>query len=131
MFELKPLSESAIPRAMAKAERYRLLNEPQEADSICRDILSADPDNQEISAVRPSCLLDHVRSIGVSGGLSSTTSVVAKLRDWSRGATATRTLRCGWTSVWRGIESHKSSIDPDPDPGASVLTPSIGMECRR
>src|SRR5216110_2448225 len=51
MFELKPLSESAIPRAMAKAERYRLLNEPQEADSICRDILSADPDNQEVLAM--------------------------------------------------------------------------------
>ena len=48
MFELKPLSESAIPRAMAKAERYRLLNEPQEADSICRDILKANPDNQEV-----------------------------------------------------------------------------------
>ena len=48
MFELKPLSESAIPRAMAKAERYRLLGEPQEADSICRDILNTDPDNQEV-----------------------------------------------------------------------------------
>jgi hypothetical protein len=48
MFELRPLSESAIPRAIAKAERYRLLNEPQEADSICRDILNTDPDNQEV-----------------------------------------------------------------------------------
>ena len=48
MFELKPLTQAAIPRAMAKAERYRLLNEPQEADSICRDILSTDPDNQEV-----------------------------------------------------------------------------------
>ena len=48
MFELKPLSEAAIPRAVAKAERYRLLGEPQEADSICRDILRTDPDNQEV-----------------------------------------------------------------------------------
>ena len=48
MFELRPISNEAIPRAIAKAERYRLLGEPQEADSICRDILRTDPDNQEV-----------------------------------------------------------------------------------
>jgi hypothetical protein len=48
MFELKPLSPSAVPRAIAKAERYRLLNEPQEAASICHDILRTDPNNQEV-----------------------------------------------------------------------------------
>ena len=42
MFELKPISTAAIPRAVAKAERYRLLNEPQEAESICRDVLRVD-----------------------------------------------------------------------------------------
>jgi tetratricopeptide (TPR) repeat protein len=47
MFELKPISKEAIPRALARAERYRLLNEPQEAESICRDVLRTDPDNQE------------------------------------------------------------------------------------
>src|SRR5262245_31851578 len=47
MFELKPISKEAIPRALARAERYRLLNEPQEAESICRDVVAADPDNQE------------------------------------------------------------------------------------
>jgi hypothetical protein len=46
-FELKTLSPDAVPRAIAKAERYRLLNEPGEAESICRDVLLADPDNQE------------------------------------------------------------------------------------
>jgi hypothetical protein len=46
-FELKPLSSEAVPRALAKAERYRLLNEPGEAESICLDALDADPDNQE------------------------------------------------------------------------------------
>lgn len=45
MFELKRLSTSAIPAALAKAERYRLLNEPEEAQSICEDILAADPSN--------------------------------------------------------------------------------------
>jgi hypothetical protein len=46
-FDLKTLSPEAVPRALAKAERYRLLNEPHEAASICLDALQADPDNQE------------------------------------------------------------------------------------
>jgi hypothetical protein len=46
MFELKPIAKQAIPAALNKAERYRLLNEPREAESICRDILRADPRNQ-------------------------------------------------------------------------------------
>jgi hypothetical protein len=46
MFQLKPLSMEAVPSALAKAERYRLLNEPDQAESICEDILAADPGNQ-------------------------------------------------------------------------------------
>ena len=46
MFELKPLSKDALESALAKAERYRLLNEPSEAESICLDVLDVDPDNQ-------------------------------------------------------------------------------------
>ena len=46
-FEIKTLSREAVPRALAKAERYRLLNEPAEAESICLDALQADPDNQD------------------------------------------------------------------------------------
>ena len=48
MFELKPISSAGVPRAIAKAERYRLLNEPEEAESICLDILRVDADNQEV-----------------------------------------------------------------------------------
>ncbi len=47
MFELKPLSTSAIPSALLKAERYRLLNEPEQAESICEDILEADARNHQ------------------------------------------------------------------------------------
>ena len=46
MPELKQLHKDAIPAALEKAERYRLLNEPGEAESICLDILAVDPDNQ-------------------------------------------------------------------------------------
>jgi hypothetical protein len=47
MFELKTLSEEAIPAALEKAERYRLLNEPAEAESICLDVLKVSPENQQ------------------------------------------------------------------------------------
>src|SRR3954463_1177197 len=47
MPELKRLSREAIPAALEKAERYRLLNEPGEAESICLDVLHADPENQQ------------------------------------------------------------------------------------
>ena len=47
MFELKPIVKEAIPRALEKAERYRLLNEPGEAESICHDVLQIDPENQK------------------------------------------------------------------------------------
>src|SRR5262245_12437191 len=46
-FELKTLHPDAVPRALAKAERYRLLNEPNQAESICRDVLAVDDANQE------------------------------------------------------------------------------------
>jgi hypothetical protein len=47
VFDLKPLSREAIPGALSRAERYRLLNEPLQAESICRDILAIEPANQE------------------------------------------------------------------------------------
>ena len=47
MAELKSLHKDAIPAALEKAERYRLLNEPGEAESICLDILVVDPENQQ------------------------------------------------------------------------------------
>jgi hypothetical protein len=46
MFELKPIAKASIPRALEKAERYRLLNEPEEAESICLDVIAVDPSNQ-------------------------------------------------------------------------------------
>src|SRR5712691_3378052 len=49
-FELKTLSPEAVPRALAKAERYRLLNEPGEAESICLDALEIEPENQDALA---------------------------------------------------------------------------------
>jgi hypothetical protein len=47
MYDLKPITKEGIPRALEKIERYRLLNEPSEAESICRDILIIDPGHQK------------------------------------------------------------------------------------
>ncbi|MCZ6679898.1 MAG: hypothetical protein O7E52_21910 [Candidatus Poribacteria bacterium] len=47
MFALKPLSKESIPEALEKAERYRLLNEPRSAESICLDILEINPENHQ------------------------------------------------------------------------------------
>ncbi|HEX9305285.1 MAG TPA: hypothetical protein VGA31_12610 [Thermoanaerobaculia bacterium] len=44
--QLKTISKEAIPEATAKADWYRLLNEPGEAESICRDVLAVDPADQ-------------------------------------------------------------------------------------
>lgn len=46
MFELKPIDPESIPRALERAERYRLLNEPRLAESICLDVIAIDDDNQ-------------------------------------------------------------------------------------
>lgn len=45
-FKLKPISHEAIPEALKKAKQYRLLNEPSQAESICRDVLRIEPENQ-------------------------------------------------------------------------------------
>ena len=47
MFELKSLGPDSIAAALQKVERYRLLNEPAEAESICLDVLRVDPGNQQ------------------------------------------------------------------------------------
>jgi tetratricopeptide (TPR) repeat protein len=45
-FTLKTISKAGIPEAISKAELYRSLNESEEAESICRDILAVDPGHQ-------------------------------------------------------------------------------------
>lgn len=46
-YELKSLPTRGIVQALAKAEQYRALNEPEDAESICRDVLAVDAKNQD------------------------------------------------------------------------------------
>ena len=67
MFQLKTLSKDAVPRSLQKAERYRLLNEPTEAESICLDILQIEPENQEALITLLLALTDQFdRRLGIA-----------------------------------------------------------------
>jgi len=46
-FELKSISTDGIAKALERVERYRLLNEPNLAESICLDILAISPSHQQ------------------------------------------------------------------------------------
>jgi hypothetical protein len=60
MFQLKPISHESIAGALAKAEHYRLLNEPSPAESICRDILEIEPGNQRAAICLVLALSDQI-----------------------------------------------------------------------
>ncbi|HLK16213.1 MAG TPA: hypothetical protein VKT78_15515 [Fimbriimonadaceae bacterium] len=57
--ELKQISKDAIAHALGLGERYRLLNEPDQAASICRDILAVDPGNQDATRMLLLALTDQ------------------------------------------------------------------------
>lgn len=65
MFDLKPLPKESVETALSKVERYRLLNEPWEAESICRDVLAVEPDNQQALV---SLLLSITDQFGMESG---------------------------------------------------------------
>ncbi len=83
MFPLKPLSKDAVPAALAKAERYRLLNEPGEAESICLDVLQIDPSNQDAIVTLILALTDQFADDSPSARRSPTRAweLVSRLGD--------------------------------------------------
>ncbi|MBX6326821.1 MAG: hypothetical protein IRY93_12390, partial [Chthoniobacterales bacterium] len=84
MPELKRLHKDAIPAALEKAEHYRLLNEPAEAESICLDILAVDPENQRAIVTLLLALTDRFeKGYGVSE--TQTKELLARLKsDYDR-----------------------------------------------
>ena len=78
MFELKKLTPQGVARALGKVERYRLLNEPEEAESICRDVLDADPTNQEALVDLLLSLTDQLAN-EVQGALAEAQAIVPRL----------------------------------------------------
>src|SRR5919205_943405 len=67
MFQLKPISRQGIPAALQKAERYRLLNGPSAAESICLDVLQVEPDNQQAIVTLLLAITDQFPSAPAEG----------------------------------------------------------------
>jgi len=75
-FQLKPVSRSAIPEALEKAHRYRLLGEPWQAESICLDVLGVDPGNQSAAVTLLLALTDQ---FGVESSPARAREVLASI----------------------------------------------------
>ena len=79
-FELKKLSTAAIPAALERAERYRLLNEPAQAESICQDILAVDPENKQATVLLILALSDQFTE-NIVDNLDQAWSLLPRLND--------------------------------------------------
>jgi hypothetical protein len=80
MLEPKPVTREGIPRALEKAERYRLLNEPVDAESICLDVLTIDPQNARALVMLVLALTDQFGE-GSADVLPRAREVLPRLRD--------------------------------------------------
>ena len=81
MPDLKTLSKESVPAALEKAERYRLLNDPEQAESICRDILAVDEGHQQARRVLVLALTDQFRGGHGHGGVREARLHIEKLAD--------------------------------------------------
>jgi tetratricopeptide (TPR) repeat protein len=79
-FELKKLPHTSLDAAVRKAEHYRDLNQPEEAESICRDILDVDPHHQVAWRLLGLALTDCLHS-GSAGLLEEALAAFDHLSD--------------------------------------------------
>lgn len=56
---IRRIRPDAVPAALDRARTYRLLNEPQQAESICLDVLAIEPEHQEALATLIMALTDQ------------------------------------------------------------------------
>jgi hypothetical protein len=77
-FELKRIAPDSIPEALLKVERYRLLNEPSLAESICLDILAVAPDDQDALI---SLLLARTDQFGAGTSHASALELVERIES--------------------------------------------------
>ncbi|MDX2088123.1 MAG: hypothetical protein SFX73_09740 [Kofleriaceae bacterium] len=77
--ELKRIEPRGIAEALEKAAHYRLLNEPSQAESICRDVIAADASNQYALRALVLALADQVEHRRPAG--PEARDVIARLED--------------------------------------------------
>jgi hypothetical protein len=78
--KLKRISTAGIAEAITKAELYRSLNEPEEAESICRDILTIEPQHQLAMRLLGLALTDQFTGRG-SDHYRETEEIFRELKD--------------------------------------------------
>jgi tetratricopeptide (TPR) repeat protein len=78
--KLKTISQAGINAAIAKAERYRYLNEPEEAESICRDVLAIDSTHQLAQRILGLAITDQFTG-GVNDRFNEATAVFNALEE--------------------------------------------------
>lgn len=61
MLHPKPIPATTVQAAVDRAHHYRLLNEPSQAESICRDVLAVEPANQRATTTLLLALTDQFR----------------------------------------------------------------------
>ena len=64
---LKPISAAGVPKALSKAERYRVINDPVSAESICQDVLLVEPANQQAWVTLLLAITDQFADAPVAG----------------------------------------------------------------
>lgn len=79
MFELKSIAKQSISRALERAERYRLLNEPREAESICLDVLEIEPENKAAVQTLLLALTDQLASHGAGRHMEQAKQLLPRL----------------------------------------------------
>lgn len=79
-YVIKQIRPSGIDAALQKADKYRELNQPAEAESICRDVLAIEPDHQLALRTLGLALTDRFEPF--SGALfGEAQAAFARLRD--------------------------------------------------
>jgi len=80
MWTLKPISIQGVPMALQKAERYRLINDPSSAESICQDVLTIDAENQQALVTLLLAITDQF-SEAPTEGVRRAREVLPRLHD--------------------------------------------------
>src|SRR5215475_7170215 len=116
-FELKSISAQSIPDALAKVERYRLLNEPALAESICLDILSIVPDHQQALI---SLLLARTDQFDSNPNAQPALDVLSKIQgDYERSYYS--------GIIWERLGNARLRYSLSPDAGAAYYALRAAM----
>jgi hypothetical protein len=78
-YVIKRIHPSGVDAALQKADKYRELNQPAEAESICRDVLAVDPENQLALRTLGLALSDQFEPTGLR--FAEVQQVFGRLRD--------------------------------------------------